>query len=36
MAFSDYFEQYGLEDIPAGVALAIAVSGYMLPRFTLS
>jgi len=35
MAFSDYFEQNGLEDIPAGVALAIAVSGYMLPRFTM-
>jgi len=34
-AFGEYFEQKGLDDIPAGVALTIAVMGYMLPRFTM-
>lgn len=34
-AFSDYFEQKGLEDIPAGIALSIAICGYALPRFTM-
>lgn len=34
-AFGDYFEQKGLDDIPAGIALSIAVFGYILPRFTM-
>lgn len=35
MAFSDYFEAKNMDDIPAGVALSIAVMGYALPRFTM-
>lgn len=34
-AFADYFTARGLDDIPAGVALSIAVSAYVLPRFTM-
>ena len=33
-AFGNYFESQGLTDIPPGIALAIAVGGYALPRFT--
>lgn len=32
-AFGDYFVAKGLTDIPPGWALAICVTGYMLPRF---
>jgi len=32
-AFGDYFTAKGLEDVPPGVALTIAVACYMLPRF---
>lgn len=34
-AFGDYFEQKELTDIPPGVALTIAISAYMIPRFTM-
>jgi hypothetical protein len=34
-AFTDYFEAKGWEDIPPGIALTIAISAYILPRFTL-
>ena len=33
-AFINYFEATGKTDFPPGVALAIAVGGYVLPRFT--
>jgi len=33
-AFGDYFEATGKTDIPPGVALAIAMSGYVLPRLS--
>lgn len=35
MAFSDYFEAKQMEDIPAGIALSIAIIGYAAPRFTM-
>jgi hypothetical protein len=35
MAFANYFEVKGITDIPAGVALSIAVAGYIVPRFTM-
>jgi len=35
VAFGDYFEAKELTDIPPGVALTIAISAYMLPRFTM-
>ncbi len=31
-AFSDYFEAKGISDFPPGMALSIAVTGYMIPR----
>ncbi len=31
-AFGDYFEAKGISDFPPGIALSIAVSGYILPR----
>lgn len=34
-SFSDYFTAKELDDIPVGVALTIAVCGYVLPRFTM-
>ena len=34
-AFGDYFEQKEMTDIPPGVALTIAISAYILPRFTM-
>lgn len=34
-AFADYFEQTGRTDFPPSMALAIAVAGYALPRFTM-
>lgn len=33
--FADYFEAKEMEDIPPGVALAICVSAYSLPRLTM-
>ena len=32
-AFSDYFIHKGIKDFPPGVALSLAVVGYMAPRF---
>jgi hypothetical protein len=34
-AFGDYFEATGKTDIPPGMALTVAIGGYMLPRFTM-
>lgn len=34
-AFSDYFHAKDMDDIPPGFALALAVSAYMVPRFTM-
>lgn len=34
-AFGDYFVAKEIEDFPPGVALTIAVSGYVLPRFLM-
>lgn len=34
-AFADYFEAKGMDDIPAGIALSIAIVGYAAPRFTM-
>lgn len=34
-AFSDYCETKNIDDFPPGIALTIAVSGYILPRFTM-
>ena len=34
-AFADYFEATGKTDIPAGMALTVAIGGYMLPRFLM-
>ncbi len=31
-AFADYFEAKGISDFPPGMALSIAVTGYMMPR----
>jgi hypothetical protein len=33
-AFADYFEAKGLEDIPPGWALCVALGAYALPKFT--
>lgn len=35
IAFGDYFEAKGMNDIPPGVALSIAVVAYAAPRFTM-
>jgi hypothetical protein len=32
-AFGDYFVAKGITDIPPGIALTIAIGGYMMPRF---
>ena len=34
-AFGDYFEAKEMTDIPPGVALTIAISAYVIPRFTM-
>lgn len=34
-AFADYFEATGRTDIPPGLALTVAIGGYVLPRFTM-
>lgn len=34
-AFSDYFVAKNMDDIPAGIALSIAIIGYAAPRFTM-
>ncbi len=34
-AFADYFEATGKTDIPPGMALTVAIGGYVLPRFTM-
>lgn len=34
-AFGDYFVAKDMDDIPAGVALSIALIGYLAPRFTM-
>jgi hypothetical protein len=34
-AFADYFEATGRTDFPPGVALSIAVAGYIAPRLTM-
>lgn len=34
-AFADYFEATGKQDVPPGMALTIAITAYVLPRFTM-